>query len=271
LVPVNESTEIVRELSVAREPTVVLEEARKAAAALKDVIGKKSKPVIMNGEQYLEFEDWQTVARFYGVSAKVVSTNPVQLGDVIGFEARAVAYHIKTDQEISAADAMCLNDEPKWSMRAKYEYRNNERVKVGEEPVPLFQLRSMAQTRACAKALRNCLAWVVVLAGYKPTPAEEMTGEEHRTGNGQQQQDVKLYEQTESHQKLRAALLAHTKNDGIKAADILKELTTWAGKDGVNHEGKKSLNQISEKMAQIALKTFNEQYKNQGREPGQEG
>ena len=39
---------------------------------------------------------------------------------------------------------------------------------------PLFQLKSMAQTRACAKALRNVLAWVVVLAGYTPAPAEEM-------------------------------------------------------------------------------------------------
>jgi len=33
----------------------------------------------------------------------------------------------------------------------------------------------MAQTRAGAKALRNVLAWVAVLAGYKPTPAEEIT------------------------------------------------------------------------------------------------
>src|SRR3990167_510149 len=33
----------------------------------------------------------------------------------------------------------------------------------------------MAQTRAGAKALRNRLSWVVVLAGYKSTPAEEMT------------------------------------------------------------------------------------------------
>jgi len=32
----------------------------------------------------------------------------------------------------------------------------------------------MAQTRAGAKALRNVLAWVAVLAGYKPTPAEEI-------------------------------------------------------------------------------------------------
>ena len=51
-----------------------------------------------------------------------------------------------------------------------------EKIKVADQPVPSFQLRSMAQTRACAKAFRNVLAWVVVLAGYKPTPAEEMQG-----------------------------------------------------------------------------------------------
>ena len=49
-----------------------------------------------------------------------------------------------------------------------------EKMCVGEESVPLFQLRSMSQTRACAKALRNALAWVVVLAGFQPTPAEEL-------------------------------------------------------------------------------------------------
>jgi hypothetical protein len=47
---------------------------------------------------------------------------------------------------------------------------------VGEVLVPWFQLASMAQTRAGAKALRNAFAWVVVLAGYQPTPAEEMDG-----------------------------------------------------------------------------------------------
>src|SRR3990167_4301795 len=39
----------------------------------------------------------------------------------------------------------------------------------------------MAQTRAGSKALSNVLRWVVVLAGYKGTPAEEMTGSEPRT------------------------------------------------------------------------------------------
>jgi molybdopterin converting factor small subunit len=146
-----------QDVAVYRPPEVVLAEAQKAAKALADVVSKKVKPVIMNGEQYLEFEDWQTVGRFYGVTAKTVSTAFIEYGSVQGFEARAVA--IRADgMELSGAEAMCLNDEPNWKSK------------------PLFQLRSMAQTRACAKALRNVLAWVVVLAGYKPTPAEEMQG-----------------------------------------------------------------------------------------------
>jgi len=157
LVPTNGSTQdLTLDLTLARDPSAVLQEAQRAAAALKDVIDRKAKPVRLNGETYLEFEDWQTVGRFYGVAAKVVETRPVEFGEVRGWEARAVAIHAASGIEVSAADSMCLNDEPNW--------RNK----------PMFQLRSMAQTRACAKALRNVLAWVVVLAGYRPTPAEEM-------------------------------------------------------------------------------------------------
>jgi hypothetical protein len=157
LVPTNGSTQdLTLDLTLARDPSAVLQEAQRAAAALKDVIDRKAKPVRLNGETYLEFEDWQTVGRFYGVAAKVVETRPVEAGEVRGWEARAVAIHAASGIEVSAADSMCLNDEPNW--------RNK----------PSFQLRSMAQTRACAKALRNVLSWVVVLGGYRPTPAEEM-------------------------------------------------------------------------------------------------
>lgn len=145
-----------RELVVSRPPDEVLEQARTVALALKQRIDNKAKPVKFNGETYLEFEDWQVLANFYGLSAKVVETKYVEYGTVKGFEARAVAVKISTGQEVSAAEALCLNDEPNWARK------------------PLYQLKSMAQTRACSKTLRNVLAWVVVLAGYKPTPAEEM-------------------------------------------------------------------------------------------------
>lgn len=148
------------ELAIRRAPEKVLNEAKEAAKALQDVISRKAKPVRFNGEQYIEFEDWQTIGRFYGLAAKVLRTAPIVFGDVNGFEADAVIIDVKTGEEVSRAEAMCLSDEPNWKSK------------------PLFQLRSMAQTRACAKAFRNVLAWVVVLAGYRPTPAEELPATE---------------------------------------------------------------------------------------------
>jgi len=191
-------------LAIAREPTEVLDEAHRAAAALKRVIDAKPNKVMFGGHQYLEFEDWQTVGRFYGIAPRIVGTCAITVGDFTGWEASAEAVHVPSGRVVSSADAMCMSDEEKWSSRPKYEWvyhkksggtsvedpgrdeliwedagngkrrPKKEKVRVGDEAVPMFQLRSMAQTRAGAKALRNALAWVVVLAGYKPTPAEEL-------------------------------------------------------------------------------------------------
>lgn len=144
-------------------PATVLAEAQKAAGALKDVIARKPKPVVINGEQYLEFEDWQTVGRFYGVTVGSEGEPEfVELAGVKGFKATAIA--IRNGQTISRATAYCMSDEERWAT------------------APTYQVCSMAQTRANAKALRNVLSWVAVLAGYKPTPAEEMYGVEHHGG-----------------------------------------------------------------------------------------
>lgn len=145
-------------LMVSRPPKVVLEEAKEAATALVELI--KSKPdltVKLNGNDYLKFEAWQTIGKFYGASPKVTETKYIEYGEVKGFEAKAVVIS-SSGLEVSGAEAMCMNDEPNWKKK------------------PMFQLKSMAQTRASSKALRNVFAWVVVLAGYKPTPAEEMDG-----------------------------------------------------------------------------------------------
>ncbi len=159
----DESTLTVPERSglvAAGNPQDILKEARLRASALGDVLKGKKKPVVFRGEQYLEFEDWQTLGNFYGITSKVESTQFVEYGSASGFEAVAVALQIDTEKIVSRAEHMCLNDESNWIKK------------------PLAEIRSMAQTRACAKALRNVLAWVVVLAGYKPTPAEEMPQEE---------------------------------------------------------------------------------------------
>jgi len=167
------------EVGIFLPPEIVLENAKTAARALADVISNKKKPVIMNGEQYLEFEDWQTCGQFYGYTVKTGDAVPVEVDGVKGAKAHADLIDIKTGMYLGGAEAYCMRDEEKWNTRPKYEWQgegdSRKRVKVGDEVVPWFQLASMAQTRAGAKAFRNRLAWVVVLAGYRPTPAEEMT------------------------------------------------------------------------------------------------
>ena len=189
-----------KDLSMARPPNIVLEEAKTAAKALGDILSKKKKPVIMNGEQYLEFEDWQTVGRFYGITAKEdEDAEIVEIGGAIGFKASSVA--LRSDGAvISRATAYCMNDEQNWKTK------------------PLFQLASMAQTRANSKALRNVLAWVVVLAGYKPTPAEEMEGvdgkgtlKEPQKKNGEKEVKDPNAPATEAQTKALHSILGHLK------------------------------------------------------------
>ena len=200
------STDIVQyeglgsSLTLWRAPEQVLADAKKAADALVSVISQKKDKVTFNGEQYLEREDWGTVAKFYGCTAKTISTNYVNYDGVKGFEATAVCIDANQN-EIGRAESMCLSDEANWGDVPVYEWQDEldaegkkiwvegkdgkkrpkgKRVQTGTTPKPLFQLRSMAQTRAEAKVLKSVFGYVVVLAGYKPTPAEEMTRSEER-------------------------------------------------------------------------------------------
>jgi hypothetical protein len=152
----------VHELTLSRDPQKALLEASKAAKALQEVV-KKARLIQRIGDRdHLRVEAWQTLGAFYGVTADIEWTKPITQPSptytgpaTYGFEARAVAlWH---GQHISAAEAECRIEESNWKGK------------------PLFQLKAMAQTRATARALRHVLAWVVVLAGYEATPAEEMT------------------------------------------------------------------------------------------------
>ena len=202
------------QIAVRRDPALVLAEATKAAKALKSVMDGKAKKVVMNGEQYIENEDWVTIARFYGLTVKLESDAYCQYGDAKGFEATCVVVDVN-GIERGRATMMCLDDEDKWGERNKYGFAyvlkdgttttdepanpfqacqleptgkkrddgsdvmRPKKIKalIGTEKTPLFQLRSMAQTRASSKALNMLLKFVPVLAGYRPTPAEELDGQ----------------------------------------------------------------------------------------------
>lgn len=151
-----------KKLVLEGDPEQQLEFAMKAANTLMKAVSQKPKKVIIRGEQYLEYGDWQTLARFFGATAAVEWSRPIynivnneeQKGQVVGYEARAIVK--RNGVEVSSAEAMCMRAEANWKSRDE------------------FMLRSMAQTRASAKALRNAYGWVAELAGMKSTPAEEM-------------------------------------------------------------------------------------------------
>ena len=142
---------------IARDPVVVVNEAQGAAKVLMDKIKSKEKPVIINGEQYLEFGDWQTVGAFWSCTIRTAWTRYLDLDGIHGYEAMCEVVN-QRGAVISSAEAMCLNDEARWKAR------------------PLYMIRSMAQTRAGSKALRMAFGWVAEMAGYRSTPAEEMDG-----------------------------------------------------------------------------------------------
>ena len=145
-----------RSLAVIEEsPLEVIEAAKLAAQQLTNIVKTRENKLVVGGKQYLFFEDWQMLGKFYGVSARVLSSEEiVKKGQPIGYLAKAAAVH--QGYEVSTAEAECTIKEPNWASK------------------PMFQLRSMAQTRACSKSLRNCLGWVAVLAGYEAASAEEM-------------------------------------------------------------------------------------------------
>ncbi len=133
-------------------PEDLVERATAMANALAPIVEAKELYVTIGSGKHLVMEAWATLGAMVGVFPEVDWTRPIERG----WEARCQVRHMGSGQIIGAAEAQCLNTEQNWR---------------GKED---FAIRSMAQTRAAGKALRLPLSWIVVLAGYKPTPAEEM-------------------------------------------------------------------------------------------------
>ena len=106
-------------------PEVVLDNAMIAAKSLMKVVSLKKKPVIMNGEQYLEYEDWQTCGQFYGYTVKTGDAVLVEIDGVKGAKAHADLINFRTGEVIGGAEAYCMRDEEKWNTRPKYEWQGD--------------------------------------------------------------------------------------------------------------------------------------------------
>ena len=138
------------------KPNQVIMDAQQKADSLYAVVEKQHLFMQIHDKKYLTLEAWEILGKFCNLTATVEWVHPVELWESKGFEARVVV----TDNEgkvVSIAESMCMSDEGNWKGK------------------PIFQLKSMAQTRAMSKAYRMCLSFIVSLAGYSPTPYEEMS------------------------------------------------------------------------------------------------
>jgi len=189
-------------LSLADAPENAIRQASEAASAIMGVIASKPKIITFNSEIYFENEDWVFIGKFYGVTVRIAKDNYVEFGSAKGFEAEAEAVLTSTGQVVGRAFMMCLDDEDNWGSRPKYDWVDEldgngkkiweekvikgvkknlpkrKRVELQPVKVPLFQLRSMAQTRASSKVLSMIFKFIPVLASkggkkVSGTPAEE--------------------------------------------------------------------------------------------------
>ena len=122
------------------------------AHELATVIDKQKLFTVIQGKKFVGVEGWTTLAVMLGCVAREVSTTE---HDGI-YVAVVELVRMNDGACISRASAECGEEKP-WNTRAKY------------------ARRSMAQTRATGKACRLAFSWIMSLAGYEVTPAEEMT------------------------------------------------------------------------------------------------
>jgi hypothetical protein len=219
-------TSIVSEVQLIGKPQEMLDAARGVAEVLVKLVRERNLAQKFGKKEHLFVEAWQTVGHFYGVTGKIVSVEDWtdETTGEQGFKAQAHAIHVSTGRVVSEAWAICLNNEDNWSSRPKYEYPNGVKTQVGSVLVPRFQLMSMAQTRALSKVLRNVFAFVVVLAGFDPTPAEEMTGTERTSqDNGHSKEEKKEGpKRITDNQRKRIFGIGHSKN--VPMPEIVKIL-----------------------------------------------
>lgn len=147
------------------DPAKVLERATETANALKSVLQRQNLTTTIQGREHVRVEGWQTLGAMLGVTPVCTWTRPTGDGD--GWEARVEARTLD-GRVIGAAEAECLRSESTWKSRDDY------------------ALRSMAQTRATSKALASVLRFVVTLAGFDGTPAEEMPRDGGSNGGARQ-------------------------------------------------------------------------------------
>lgn len=184
------SSTAIRPLFFAATPKDQVKMASEMAEVLSDIITKQKLFSEISGKKYVKVEGWQTLGTFLGITARESRVNRLDDGS---YEAFVDLIKFSDGTIVGGASALCSTNEKRWGNADE------------------FARRSMAITRATGKAYRCSFAWIVTLAGYEPTPEEEMPASMPRKS---EEVDQKI---TAEH---IVKLIALTKKQGIKGQEI---------------------------------------------------
>ena len=126
------------------------------ATSLKEMIVQNKLFTNIKGKNYVNVEGWQIAGAFTGTFPVVekVDELPAKPGE---YKYRAeVSLRDKEGKMVGYGVAICSNRE------------------TGKKNFDEYAVASMAQTRAVGKAYRMKIGWLLKVAGYETTPAEEM-------------------------------------------------------------------------------------------------
>ena len=106
--------------------------------------------------KYVNVEGWQFAGGAMGIVPVVKSVEQLNNTEPIEYRAEVKLVHLATGNTVGYGVAICSGKEK------------------SKQYADEFVIASMAQTRAIGKAYRNTFAWLMKLAGYEVTQAEEM-------------------------------------------------------------------------------------------------
>lgn len=127
----------------------------KFATNLKELIVQNRLSTPIQGKQYVNVEGWQIAGAFTGTLPIVEKVEDLSVGTHYKYRAE-VSLQDKDGNKVGYGVAICSNKEK------------------GKQRFDEYAVASMAQTRAVGKAYRMKLGWLLKIAGYETTPAEEM-------------------------------------------------------------------------------------------------
>jgi hypothetical protein len=136
-------------------PVKMLAKASAIATALAEMVEAQNLYTLIRGKKYPHVEAWMTIGRMDNVVAREAE-RPTKNDDG-SWEAFVDLVRLSDGMVIGRASAMAgAKGDGDWTSR------------------PDHVKRSMAVTRATSRAFRQQYSWIMTLAGYQPTPADEM-------------------------------------------------------------------------------------------------